>query len=56
MSANANAKPATQAAPTALTPDAQWQQRRAANLRLGLILGAVVLALFLLSIWKYRPL
>jgi hypothetical protein len=34
----------------------EWTRRRSENLRLGLILGAVVVALFLLSIWKYRPL
>lgn len=33
----------------------EWAARRASNVRLGLILGAVVLALFLIAIWKYRP-
>jgi hypothetical protein len=34
----------------------EWASRGASNVRLGLILGAVVLALFLIAIWKYRPL
>ncbi len=34
----------------------EWTRRRASNVRLGLILGGVVLALFLIAIWKYRPL
>ncbi len=34
----------------------EWARRRASSVRLGLILGGVALALFLISIWKYRPL
>jgi hypothetical protein len=34
----------------------EWASRRANNVRLGMILGGVVLALFLVAIWKYRPL
>jgi hypothetical protein len=34
----------------------EWTRRRANNVRLGLVLGGVVLVLFLIAIWKYRPL
>lgn len=34
----------------------EWARRRASSVRLGLILGGVAVALFLISIWKYRPL
>ena len=34
----------------------EWTRRRAANVRLGLIFGGVALVLFLIAIWKYRPL
>ena len=33
----------------------EWAKRKSASVRLGLIFGAVVFAIFLLSIWKYRP-
>ncbi|MEI8325349.1 MAG: hypothetical protein WCH44_08285 [Betaproteobacteria bacterium] len=33
-----------------------WARRRSSNVRLGLALGGVVLALFLIALWKYRPL
>ncbi len=40
--------------PQADAPD--WvASRRKNNLKLGLALGGVVLAIFLLAIWKYRP-
>ncbi len=37
--------------------DAQeWENRKRANKRLGYLFGAIVLLIFLGSIWKYRPL
>lgn len=33
----------------------EWDRRKRGNRRLGLIFGAIVLAIFLGSIWKYRP-
>jgi hypothetical protein len=39
-----------------LADDVEWTRRRATNVRLGLVLGGVVLVLFLIAIWKYRPL
>jgi hypothetical protein len=33
-----------------------WDKRRAANKRLGLIVGVVVVLMFLATLWKYRPL
>jgi len=37
--------------------DAQeWASRRKNNVRLAYVMGAIAVALFLLSIWKYRPL
>ena len=38
------------------TDSAEWQRRKAASARLGLVIGAMAVVLFLLSIWKYRPL
>ena len=34
----------------------QWARRRASSARLGWILAGVALALFAISLWKYRPL
>jgi hypothetical protein len=34
---------------------AEWDKRKCDNRRLGLIFGVLVLAIFLGSIWKYRP-
>ncbi len=34
---------------------AEWEKRKSGNKRLGYIIGAIVLAIFLGSIWKYRP-
>jgi hypothetical protein len=34
---------------------AEWDKRKRNNKRLGYIIGAIVLAIFLGSIWKYRP-
>jgi len=34
---------------------AEWDKRKRGNKRLGYIIGAIVLAIFLGSIWKYRP-
>ena len=34
---------------------ALWEKRKRDNKRLGYIFGAIVLAIFLGSIWKYRP-
>ena len=31
-------------------------QRRRANVRLGLLFGAIALLIFVASLWKYRPL
>jgi hypothetical protein len=37
--------------------DAQeWARRKAANKRLGWIIGLIVLMIFLGTLWKYRPL
>lgn len=38
------------------TDQDEWARRRASSVRLGLILGGIAVALFLISIWKYRPL
>jgi hypothetical protein len=32
------------------------EPRRMSNVRLGLVLGGVAVALFLLALWKFRPL
>lgn len=37
------------------TDASEWASRRKNNLILGLALGGFVVALFLLAIWKYRP-
>ena len=34
---------------------AEWDKRKRSNKRLGYLIGAIVLAIFLGSIWKYRP-
>ncbi len=34
---------------------AEWDKRKRNNKRLGYLIGAIVLAIFLGSIWKYRP-
>ncbi len=34
----------------------EWEKRRAANARLGWVVGAIVLAMFFGALWKYRPL
>lgn len=34
---------------------AEWDKRKRSNKRLGYIFGVIVLAIFLGSIWKYRP-
>lgn len=42
--------------PTVATmSDAEWEKRKRGNKRLGYIIGIIVLAIFLGSIWKYRP-
>lgn len=33
----------------------EWAQRRANNKRLGYLFAAIAVAIFLGSIWKYRP-
>ncbi|HSN80189.1 MAG TPA: cytochrome oxidase small assembly protein [Rhodoferax sp.] len=33
----------------------EWEKRKRGNKRLGYIIAAIVLAIFLGSIWKYRP-
>lgn len=33
----------------------EWEKRKRGNKRLGYLFGAIVLAIFLGSIWKYRP-
>jgi hypothetical protein len=35
--------------------DADWQKRQRDNVRLGVFFGIIVLAIFLGSMWKYRP-
>ena len=35
---------------------AEWARRQRNNVRLGWVLGALAVALFLLALWKYRPL
>jgi len=43
--------------PVAVAGDARyWEQRKRANVRLALVLGAVAVVLFALAFWKYRPL
>ena len=34
----------------------EWARRQKANVRLGYLFGAVAFALFLVALWKYRPL
>lgn len=34
---------------------AEWDKRKRNNKRLGYLIGTIVLAIFLGSIWKYRP-
>ena len=34
----------------------EWARRRKANVQLGLAFGALAIALFLVALWKYRPL
>ncbi|TXT39788.1 MAG: hypothetical protein FD135_1893 [Comamonadaceae bacterium] len=34
---------------------AEWETRKRGNKRLGYVFGVIVLAIFLGSIWKYRP-
>lgn len=33
----------------------EWEKRKRDNKRLGYLFGAIVLVIFLGSIWKYRP-
>jgi len=33
----------------------EWERRKRSNKRLGYLFGAIVLVIFLGSIWKYRP-
>ncbi len=34
----------------------EWAKRKSANIKLGILFGAIVLAIFIGSILKYRPL
>lgn len=34
----------------------EWARRRKSNVQLGLILGGVAVALFIVALFKYRPL
>ena len=34
----------------------EWARRKQANVRLGYVFGAIAFALFLVALWKYRPL
>lgn len=34
----------------------EWSRRAKTNARLGYIFGAVAFAIFLIAVWKYRPL
>lgn len=37
--------------------DAQeWASRQKNNVRLAYVMGAIAVAIFLISLWKYRPL
>ena len=47
------AKP-SRAQPPVVTA-AEWERRKAGNLRLALVFGGVAVALFLLALWKFRP-
>jgi hypothetical protein len=43
--------------PRKVEPDTdEWAKRKRNSVRLGLVFAAFVLAVFFLSIWKYRPL
>ncbi len=33
----------------------EWEKRKRGNKRLGYLFGVIVFAIFLGSIWKYRP-
>jgi hypothetical protein len=46
-------KPSPQ--PSRFDPE-EWEKRKRDNKRLGYVFGAIVLLIFLGSIWKYRPL
>jgi hypothetical protein len=49
MTANNDNKP--------LVADAQeWARRKKNNVRLAYLMGGVAVVIFLISIWKYRPL
>ncbi len=40
-----------------VTADAEeWASRRKNNLRLAYLMGAIAVVIFLISLWKYRPL
>ena len=41
--------------PSRFDPE-EWEKRKRDNKRLGYVFGAIVLLIFLGSIWKYRPL
>lgn len=34
----------------------EWEKRKASNVRLGWIVGLVVVLMFFGALWKYRPL
>ena len=36
--------------------DEEWARRQKANARLGYLFGGIAFLLFLLALWKYRPL
>lgn len=55
MSANMMPSPSHASDRTTAAADL-WAQRRRANVRLGVLFGAIALVIFLASLWKYRPL
>ena len=48
---------ATEKDSEAAKADAQeWASRQKNNVRLAYVMGAIAVAIFLISLWKYRPL
>ena len=48
---------ATEEKHDAAKADAQeWASRQKNNVRLAYLMGAIAVAIFLISLWKYRPL
>jgi hypothetical protein len=47
---------ANQESKTPVADSQEWASRRKNNLRLAYLMGGVAVAIFLISLWKYRPL